>query len=746
MTENTNAQKCAEWLLRWRLALLAVGLVAAAVAYPLAGKLEFDQSLENMFAPGDPELAAFEKFARTFGGDQVVLAVYDEPELMTSAGIERLKKLAEELADLPSVSSAVTMLDTPLGEEIANPDSNSARALLDIVEGYLVGADRRTVAIVCTLVPKSTGEDRTAATVDKIREIVQEHAPDGAVAGQPVMMVDGFRHLHRDGTRLTYFSSLLLIATIIFLFRSLRWVIVPLVVVQGTLIYSEAVFALSGLRLSMVSTMFRSVITVTCIAMVIHVIVRVRVARDTGKTPREALLAAATLLIAPIAWTCLTDAAGFAALVTSSVGPVQDYGVMMAIGALVTLVAVALLLPGLALLGSFDSDPQHTWGEARLDAGLDRLVSWIEERGKTVGLVGVVLGVGVGLGCMRLQVETDFTENFRADSPIVRSYNIIEDRLGGAGVWDLMLPAPEPITAEYFEKVRQFEQHLRHITVENTEGKEELGLTKVLSLVDLMDTQISPAVQRATPPAVFDQMIRLGSVTDAGKSLLATDPQTGQRYLRVMLRSRERQPADQKLQLIREVRNLTYDDDWFPESEATGFFVLLAQLIQGVLRDQWIAFAAASAAIGVMLLLAFRSPVYAVLPLLPNALPIVMVLGLLGWLDIKMNLGTVMIAAVSMGLSVDSSIHYLTEFRRTRRGGASLHDALHHAHHIVGRAMVFSTLALIVGFSSLCLSEFAPTVYFGAMVCLAMFGGLVGNLILLPTLLRFVENWREVRR
>ncbi|MCG8583854.1 MAG: MMPL family transporter, partial [Pirellulales bacterium] len=220
--------------------------------------------------------------------------------------------------------------------------------------------------------------------------------------------------------------------------------------------------------------------------------------------------------------------------------------------------------------------------------------------------------------------------------------------------------------------------------------------------------------------------------------LLAEDPETGERYMRVMLRSRERQPAAEKLKLIEEVGELS--ESWFPGSEATGFFVLLSRLTDGVLDDQWRAFAAATAAIGLMLLVAFRSPVYAVLPLLPNALPIVMVLGLLGWLEIKMNLGTVMIAAVSMGLSVDSSIHYLSEFRRLRLAGQSLHDALHHAHHTVGRAMVFSTLALIIGFSSLCISEFAPTVYFGAMVCLAMLGGLIGNLLLLPLLLKWVES------
>ena len=727
-------------LVAWRLPLLALGLALAAAAYPLAQGLSFDESLENMLPPGDPELASFEKFARTFGADQVVMVVYEDEHLMSPAGVERVRLLGERLLELRGVSSVVTIAHTPAGAAIESGRVDEQQHDIALVEGYLIGADRRTVAVVCSLVPNAVGEGRTSRTVDEIRRIAHEHDHDSAIAGQPVMMVDGFRHLHRDGRRLAWISTLLLVTVILLLFRSLRWVLIPLIVVQGALIYSEAVFVLSGLRLSMVSTMFRSVITVTCIAMVIHVVVRVRFARDSGNSPRDALLAAGTVLVAPIFWTCLTDAAGFGALLTSSVGPVQDYALMMAIGSVVTLLSVALLLPGLALSGDFDADPQHAWGEKRLDAGLDRLVVWVEKRGKTVGLVAVVTGAIVALGCLRLKVETDFTKNFRPESPIVRSYDMIEDRLGGAGVWDVMVPAPTPLTREYFDHIRQFQNHLRNIRVLDDRGQSRPGVTKVLSLVDMIDSQPVPGMQLLSDQRFDDTigMVLRATLMDGGRSLLTEDPETGQRYLRVMLRSHERQPADQKLKLISEVRDLS--QRWFPESETTGFFVMLARLIDGVLRDQWVAFGAATAAIALMLLLAFRSPVYAVLPLIPNALPIVMVLGLLGWFNIKMNLGTVMIAAVSMGLSVDSSIHYLSEYRRVRRDRGSLHDALHRAHHTVGRAMVFSTLALIVGFSSLCFSEFSPTVYFGAMVCLAMLGGLIGNLLLLPLMLKWVEG------
>jgi predicted RND superfamily exporter protein len=115
-------------------------------------------------------------------------------------------------------------------------------------------------------------------------------------------------------------------------------------------------------------------------------------------------------------------------------------------------------------------------------------------------------------------------------------------------------------------------------------------------------------------------------------------------------------------------------------------------------------------------------------------------MGMMGWLGLKINMGAAMIAAVSLGLSVDSSLHYLLSYQTARKAGLSSVAALGEVQQTVGRALVFATLALIIGFSSLCFSEFVPTIYFGALVSLAMLGGLLGNLVLLPLLLRLVES------
>jgi predicted RND superfamily exporter protein len=221
-----------------------------------------------------------------------------------------------------------------------------------------------------------------------------------------------------------------------------------------------------------------------------------------------------------------------------------------------------------------------------------------------------------------------------------------------------------------------------------------------------------------------------------------SDDAAGSR-LRIMLRARERQPAQQKQWLISEVTRLA--EEAFPSrrddaTDVTGFFVLLTNLIESMLRDQWITLAVASAAIMAMVFIGFWSWKYAVVAMIPNIVPIYMVMGLLGWLGLKINMGAAMIAAVSMGMSVDSSIHYYAAFRRHRREGKTVHAALVQCQQSVGLAMIFSTIALIIGFGALVTSEFVPTIYFGSLMSLAMLGGMLGNLIVLPLLLSWTER------
>ncbi len=755
------AQRIVDLLIAARIPLLLVAMAGAAFALFSSRGVEFDRSVENMFAADDPVLEPYRRLKRTFGGNEVVLAVYADDRLLApdGRGMARLAEVSRALASVPGVRDVVS-LDQPLGPEIVDDANPLARPVRELFEGYTHGADGRIAAVVCMLAPPSETDVPRREVIDRLRRVVDNlPAPleGGMLAGEPVMVVYGFRYVEADGARLAWATTLLAAATILVAFRSVRWVIVALAVVQSARLLTLAVIARWGLRMSLVSSMLTAVVTAVGIATVVHVVVRFREARQSGPAPREALSRAGRFLAAPIFWSCSTTAVGFASLTAAGVGPVRDFGLMMTVGSLMVMVSVALVVPGLALMGRWDADPRRAWGEHMLDRQLRRVLAWAERRPLALGVGALVFTGAAVAGTYRLEVESDFTRNFRPGSPVVESYKFVEARLGGAGVWDVLVPAPEELDWQFLGRIRRLEERLRaEVVVPGADGRPEPGLTKVLSLADGV-LAVAPVDPDRVPAGMGrDVMVAtaLGvlslRIPALYRALYGEDPEGDGHVVRIMLRARERQPAARKQAIIARVERICREQ--FPPgepgrgAEVTGFFVLLVNLVRSLLEDQWVTFAVATAGIGLMMTLAFRSPALALVALVPNVLPIAVVTGLMGWLGVKINMGAAMIAAVSIGVSVDSSIHYVMAFRRARDEGATVAEALGRTHQGTGRAMVFSVVALIVGFSVLATSHFVPTVYFGALISLAMLGGLAGNLVVLPLLVRLVTREAVERR
>ena len=343
---------------------------------------------------------------------------------------------------------AVLSIDQPLPGELIVSDNPLARRTRELFCGYTHGADQQTVSVVCMLYPENQTSTPRRQTIDQLREVMNS-LPDGLgpgwLTGEPILVVDGFRYVEQDGRRLGLWSTLLLGLTIIVCFRSIRWVIIPILVVQLALISTQAVLVLARLELSMVSSMLTAVVMVIGVATMVHIMVRYAESRQEGLSPLESLRQTLQQLLIPVFWACLTDAAGFMALTVSDVGPVRDFGIMMAVGSLMVLVSVVLLVPGLTVFGRFDPDPHAPWGEGRLTRRLQQLLTAVDRRPyRVLGALAVVSVLAMA-GISRLKVETDFTRNFRQDSDIAQAYNFVEDHLGGAGVCDVMIPAPEKL-------------------------------------------------------------------------------------------------------------------------------------------------------------------------------------------------------------------------------------------------------------------------------------------------------------
>lgn len=751
---NKTLRFASRCLIAWRYGLLAVAAALVVASFWIPQEVDFDRKVTNMISNSSGVLDSFLKLKRSFGGNEIVLAVYEDPQLLTKdgSGIDRLRSIRERLETITGVRSALSLdkLDTGL-IPIHSPTNSYAIRMRKLFEGYTHNADADVAVVVCMLEPEEKTSAGRRETIDSIRSVMSD-LPDGIkpgmLTGEPVMLVDGFRYVEQDGQRLSVWSSILLGLTILVCFRSLRWMLICVAVVQLALLLTKVTMALAGMRLSMVSSMLTAVATVVGVATVVHLIVRYRDAREIGKNPIAALAQTTRILLVPVCWACITDAVGFGALKSASVGPVGDFGIMMGISCIAVLISVWLLVPAMATIGETKSLKKVSADkESTTRLALHRFANYVERNTALLSIVSIAIVCFSLAGLRFLEVETDFTRNFRSDADIVKAYQFVETRLGGAGVGDILLPAPAVLSWEYLRKVRQYEER---IMAESKEGGSMHGITKVLSLADAVQAgaprlsldESGPGSEIITTGGLTAMQIRIPSFYAA---LHAEDPEApGEYYLRIMFRAREQQDAAQKRALISRLQTLSkeYLPDAERPTEVTGFFVLLTSLIDNIVGDQYKTFLIAVTGIGITMLLAFRDIRLAFIALVPNALPVLIVSGLMGWAkwlglyDFRINMGSAMIAAVSLGLSIDSSIHYIFAYLRAKKLGNSTSDAIKSAHGTVGLSMIFATLALIVGFSVLATSKFTPTVYFGCLVSLAMLGGLLGNLVILPILLR----------
>ena len=562
-------------LVRHRYALLVVGLLLAVGAALLGSQLQLDRSIEHMFADDDPILQPYRELQEKFGQYEIAMAVYSDKQLKTDESLERIKSLTERAKEIPGVVAAVSILDPPAASDFDNTDIGAK--LREVFAGYTHNEALDAAGIVCLLARPQAGDPPRSETLKQLRTLIAD-LPNGALVGEPVLIEEAFDLLEADGKRLNTWCTLLLMLTIFACFRSWRWLLLPLIVVQLTLALTRGSLVALGLQLSMVSSMLSAIVTVVGVATVVHVIVRYRNAQSQGLAPTDALLQAGGLLAAPVCFACLTDAAGFAALMTSKVGPVHDFGLMMAIGSVMVLVSVVLAVPGIVLLGQRNHQTEHMLAERAIRDLLDRLLHWSDRHAKLIWLAGIALGVLAALGSTHLQRETDFTKNFREDSQLVKQYEFVEHQFGGAGVWDILLPPTKAMTGGYLDAILSLEKEL-------TESIPQLN--KAISIASVLDA----GAGSLKPLRLVGLPVMRTTLPEFVNAIYRQEPDSVQ--VRVLLRSPERLEAAEKNELIEQVRETAQAK--FPGAEVTGYYVLLNKLIESLLRDQWTTFSVAAA-------------------------------------------------------------------------------------------------------------------------------------------------------
>lgn len=567
--------------------------------------------------------------------------------------------------------------------------------------------------------------------------------------------------------------ALFLVVTLGLIFGRVRWVLLPMLCCFVSVIHMAGILGFMGWEVTVISSNFISLQLIITMAIAIHLTVR---HRELHKAHPEwsqlDLTARATALMAtPCLFASLTTIAGFGSLLSSGILPVITFGWMMSAGIVVSLCVTFVLLPALLVL--IPKGPAPT--RLTLRFPLPELLGAFTEKHGT----GILVASGLALlfcltGMMRLQVENSFIDYFKKSTEIYRGMKLIDDHLGGTTPLDVVItfaqapeaPAPEAVTEEEppeevngdfadFEEFEEIETGDKYwftsdkvALVEKThaylEALPETG--KVLSLASL--TRVAEKLNDGKPLDNFALALLYGEIPEQYRELLLTPfVSVEHNEAHLSIRIKDSAPDLRRDDFLKEVKQgLIGEVGLKPENvKLNGMLVLYNNMLQSLFSSQIMTLGIVLVALAAMFLVLFGSPAIAVIALFPNVLAIGVVLGLMGWAGIPLDMMTITIAAISVGIAVDDTIHYIHRFKDELKKDGDYLATLHRCHGSIGHAMYFTSITIISGFSILILSNFIPSILFGLLTGLAMAIALVSALTLLPKLILVLKPFGPSR-
>jgi len=779
-----------EFLLKARHVTLGA-VIALLVFLAILGKrVGYEQSIQSFFAEDDPAIVAYREASKSFGDDNFVFVSYDDPALLTPSGIARVAELARAIGggSIPGVARVESLDAMPqlwkvddallaieslprfarvLAEKAAKGGAKRVDLSSDaftiagavrsaagdpkalaalkarlvahpLFRGTLIDGSGTSTAVVARL--RKTDEHNVIETVAALRKAADEfaarHGLKGrpAVVGPPVLLADGFSSIEKDGRRLAAVGMILIAFVTLSAVRSLWWALVPMIAGWTVWLATEATLATLGLRLSLSGgPLVAQIIVLTMPAashLAIHFRDEMRKAGDRRASARATLAAVSV----PILWCAITGAIGYGALATSDVVPIQQFGWILGLCTLFSSLVVMAISPS-AMLPPFRLEmPVRQGSSSMAGRGVDRVVGWVVGRPLpiVVAVLAVVLPLAVGMG--RLRYETNYINAFQPETRVVRDYRTVERRLGGIGLVGVIVPVGETIGPEELAKFARFgRDYAGSPTVVDREGT-----PRPLSLATVLDPdgRLAKAGPDSTARLLATKLDLIAASPQADLLKSFWNRETGQ--ARILVRLLEQQPANAKTAAFDRAVALARDS-FGPASSLTGLSYLLTKTTRALVRTQWVTFTWSVVGILAMLTIALRRPGLAVLAMMPTLLAVGFVLGLMGWLGIKLDLATALVASVALGLSVDDTFHCLLQFRR-QRATKDFAESLAASYSVSGPGVLLSSLAVAVGFGALRLSEFTPFIIFGTMVGIATAGSTLGNLVFLPACLALLER------
>ena len=755
------SERLAAILYRWRRILTGAIVVGAILLAPRANITRIDNELTAWFSRDDPIYQQYERFYEEFGGTRNIIIAVEAPSrarLFSRETLEILDTLGQDLERVQTVERVTTIANAtvvdarpgegadadvvldvrPLIDDLAtkSPDAVGARAMQDeLLRGDLISADG-TVTSIVIFFDEERVDDVRAEVIREIRRIV-----DGRLPADFRIYVNGSLEISETYNRITLENQtkftppilLFTMAALYLMFRSWRRTFVALGVVLISVIWTLGLYDLAGFNFNVLSSMIVPLVVVLAIADDVHILQHYQEERR-HHSAEVAFKATVAHLIKPLFAASFTTALGMASLATSQVVAVREFGLGSAIGVMVDLAISIVVLP--TVLGWLKPDlappPQERW--------FIRPMLWVAgvstRHARSLLLLATCIAIVATFGLLRLRVETDHMSFFHPDHPLATSARIIDNRLSGVYTFQVFLEGPpdsiaDPDTLGRIDRVQTALRQLPSVR----------KVTSVTDYIKRVHHQLTGESGLPADRAAVAQELFLFGLADAGRAelehVVASDYSRAQ--ITVKIASLSSELVFEQIAIAQQAADHAFAGSPV-KATVTGSGKLFATLDHYLVVSQISSFATAFLTVFGVIFFVFRSVRFGALAILPNLFPVLAIFGVMGWLDITLNVATVMLASVALGIVDDDTIHFISRYRKETALGRSTDEAIQIATTSEGRAALTTAAVNSCSFFVLALSEYRPSAWFGGMLALTMFVAFLAEVFLLPATIKMLPR------
>ncbi len=714
------------------------------------------------------------------------LARADQISTLRDSSVDRDLALAEFRNSpiykdlLVSESGDLTAIQVVVAEDQELKNLLIRRETLRLQEsiGQLDEADQTTLRQVeanyDALQARSTAQrDRLVSEVRSVADNFREHAHI-FVGGVPMIAADMVAFVRAD-LIIFSFAIIATMALVLWLiFRNLKWVFIPLFsCITATCVFLGMLSA-TGWNLTVISSNSVAVLLVVILSLSIHLVVKYRELQHLRVDAARSELAedAALIMMKPCIYTVFTTMFAFVSLLVAGIQPVIDFGWMMTAGIIMGFLTVFTLVPALMVILPDTSRKENDYS---IDPFTLRFARVVERFGAFIVLGTIALIIITIVGMRSLEVENRFIDYFKKHTEIYKGMELLDAELGGTIPLDIILSAPtgspgtslesnfQEVSVRSSDDDESYEDDFfdDSFAVDFATKSDETGSTSFWFslpgriLIDQVHTIVESkqesgkVMSLATTFEVMDRLYggRLGGIelaliqnslpTEVKDSLIIPYFDRNADEVRVSVRVMETSESLNRDEYLNDLREEILQETGIDPDRLhfTSLLVLYNNVLQSLFSSQIMTLGAVFIAIGIMFWLLFGSITLALIALAPNVLAACLVLGMMGLWGIPLDIMTITIAAIVVGMGVDNCIHYLHRFKTEIILDNDYNLAMYRSHGSIGRAMFYTTLTVVVGFSMLTLSNFTPSLYFGILTVIAMIAAVTGGLLLLPKLI-----------